>query len=127
MGEISKNPDLIGKVGAFGTCLPSVAGDYLESGAAKLISFWDPADAGYVMNKLAVMILEGKEISEGMDLGVPGYNNIKIDGTVIYGSAWVDVTSDNMADIQTLEDICAALGEVSSAPPAPPVTSVFPA
>jgi simple sugar transport system substrate-binding protein len=33
-----------------------------------------------------------------MDLGVPGYNNIKIDGTVIYGSAWVDVTEENMAD-----------------------------
>ena len=86
------------KVMVVGTSLVSVCEQYLDSGAAKLISFWDPADAGYVMNKLAVMILEGKEITDGMDLGVPGYNNIKIDGTVIYGSAWVDVTKENMAD-----------------------------
>ena len=50
------------------------------------------------MNKLAVMILDGQEIKEGMDLGIPGYNNIKIVDKVIYGSAWVDVTKENMAD-----------------------------
>lgn len=88
---------LQGKVAVVGTSLVSVCQQYLESGAAKLISFWDPADAGYVMNKLAVMVLEGKEIKEGMDLGVPGYNKVTIKGKVIYGSAWVDVTKENMA------------------------------
>ncbi|GAK55620.1 ribose/xylose/arabinose/galactoside ABC-type transport system protein [Candidatus Vecturithrix granuli] len=84
------------KVMVVGTSLVSVTGQYLESGAVKLISFWDPADAGYVMNKLAVMLLEGQDVTEGMDLGVPGYNAIKKDGKVLYGSAWVDVTKENM-------------------------------
>ncbi len=84
------------KVMVVGASLVSVTGQYLESGAVKLISFWDPADAGFVMNKLAVMLLEGQDVTEGIDLGVPGYNSIKKDGKVLYGSAWVDVTKENM-------------------------------
>jgi len=94
---------LIDKVAAFGTCLPSVAGDYLESGAAKSIHFWVPADAGYVTANVALKLLKGEKITEGMDLGRPGYENITIqknaDGfSVIYGQAWVDVDLDNLDD-----------------------------
>ncbi|MCP4404487.1 MAG: autoinducer 2 ABC transporter substrate-binding protein [bacterium] len=86
------------KVMVVGTSLVSVSGQYLESGGTKLISFWDPADAGYAMNTLAVMVLEGKEITEGMDLGLPGYDALKKDGKLLFGSAWVDVTQENMDD-----------------------------
>jgi len=86
------------KVAVVGTGLVSVSRRYLESGAAKLISFWDPADAGYVMNKLAVMVLEGREITDGIDIGVPGYTKIRKEGKVLYGSGWIDVTKKNMAD-----------------------------
>jgi simple sugar transport system substrate-binding protein len=37
----------------FGTSLPSIAGQYLETGAVDGIGFWDPSVAGYAMNKLA--------------------------------------------------------------------------
>lgn len=89
---------LIGKVHVVGTSLVSVAGKYLKSGACQLIGFWDPADAGYAMNKLAVMVLEGKKdlIKTGLDLGISGYKNLKLDGKVLYGSAWVDATKENM-------------------------------
>lgn len=81
-----------------GTSLPSITAQYLETGAVDMISFWDPSLAGYVMNKLAVMLLEGEEVTDGMDLGSPGYENVSLDGKVIYGQAWVDVTKDNAAD-----------------------------
>ena len=81
-----------------GTSLVSVSGPYLESGEITMISFWDPAKAGIVMNKVATMALEGKKVEDGMDLGVEGYNKVKLDGKVIYGQAWVDVTKDNMKD-----------------------------
>ncbi len=84
------------RINVVGTSLVSVSGQYLKSGAIDMISFWDPALAGYVMNKVAVMVLEGKEVKEGMDLGVEGYNNVSIDGKVVYGQAWVDVTIENM-------------------------------
>ncbi len=82
----------------FGTSLPSIAMQYLETGAVDGIGFWDPSIAGYAMNKLASMVMAGETVTDGMDLGLPGYGAIKLDGKVIYGQAWVNVTKDNMAD-----------------------------
>jgi len=87
------------KVAVVGSGLVSQCGRFLESGSVKLISFWDPADAGYVMDKIAVMLLERKSIEDGMDLGVPGYTKLRRDPkkpNLFYGSAWVDVTKENM-------------------------------
>ncbi|MDR3166299.1 MAG: substrate-binding domain-containing protein, partial [Treponema sp.] len=94
---------LIGRVAAFGTCLPSVAGDYLESGAAQSIHFWVPADAAYATASAAYKMLKGETIADGTDLGVSGYNSVTIKNNdagvpVIYGQAWVDVNKDNLSE-----------------------------
>lgn len=89
------------KVMVVGTGLVAQCRQFLESNAVKLISFWDPADAGYAMNRIAVMLLEGEELGEGTDLGVAGYESLRQDPTkpnLFYGSAWVDVTKANMDD-----------------------------
>jgi simple sugar transport system substrate-binding protein len=81
-----------------GTSLPSIAKKYLATGAVDLISFWDPADAGYVANKIALMVLQGHKITNGMNLGVKGYEKIKlVDRNRVYGQAWTDVTKDNFS------------------------------
>ncbi len=87
---------LAGKITVAGTSLPSYTGELLKTNAITVIFCWDPATAGYAMNKVAQMVLEGKKIEDGMDLGIPGYNHIKLAGTVIYGNAWIDITRDNM-------------------------------
>ena len=79
-----------------GTSLPSISAQYLETGAVDRIFFWDPALAGYAMNELAVRMLNGEEITDGMDLGIEGYGDLALDGKVLYGQAWVEVTADNM-------------------------------
>ena len=89
---------LADKTCVFGTSLPSIAGRYIETGAVDGIGFWDPAVAGYAMNKLAVMVMNGEEVKDGMDLGLDGYHSVKLDGKVIYGQAWVNVNRDNIAD-----------------------------
>jgi simple sugar transport system substrate-binding protein len=86
------------QVSIVGTSLVSVAGPYIETGEIDMISFWDPAQAGYAMNTVAEMALNGEEVTDGMDLGVPGYESVRLDGHVIYGQAWVDVTTENMGD-----------------------------
>lgn len=89
---------LAGKVKIFGTSLVSVSGKFLNS-SVNSISFWDPADVGYVGMKVIREIADGKKISDGQDLGVKGYNGIKlINGNVIQAKAWIDVNKDNMAD-----------------------------
>jgi simple sugar transport system substrate-binding protein len=98
-GLAVKEKGLQEKLAVVGSGLVSQCRQYLASGSTKLISFWDPADAGYVMNKIAVMLLEGKKLTNGADLGVPGYTQIRQDPekpNLFYGSAWVDVTKQNM-------------------------------
>ncbi len=89
---------LTGKIAVVGTSLPSVSGKFIQSGSIGLIAFWDPALAGYAMNKVALMKIQGKPVTDGMDLGVKGYEKIRLVGKVIYGQAWADVTKDNLTE-----------------------------
>lgn len=87
------------RIAVVGVGVVSQCRQYIQSGSIKVLSLWDPADAGYVMNKLAVMLLEKEKVVDGMDLGVPGYEKIRQDpkkSNLFYGAAWVDVTRDNL-------------------------------
>lgn len=91
--------DKANDIAVVSTSLVSVCAPYLENGSVDLISYWDPAQAGYVMNLMAVMALENMVIEEGMNLFVPGYESISADkanNKLFYGTAWQDVTKENM-------------------------------
>lgn len=87
---------LVGKVFKSGLSLPSLAKSYLKSGSIQSISFWSPADAGYVTCRVALETLHGNRISSGMNLGRPGYENIRVEGKVIYGNASIFATKENV-------------------------------
>ena len=100
IGRALEESGLQGKVCVFGTGLPSETSKYLESGAITGIAFWDPKDAGLAMNRVAQLLLEGKSVTDGMDLGVPGYNKVKVtkgsgNGLIVKGQAWVDADKAN--------------------------------
>jgi simple sugar transport system substrate-binding protein len=100
IGRAVEEAGLENKTCVYGTSLPSIAGKYLDSGAVDGIGFWDPADAGYIMNKVAQLVLDGKKITNGMDLGVKGYNKVSVTkgkgaGMIIRGNAFVDVDKGN--------------------------------
>lgn len=98
IGQAVEEAGLHDAIAVVGTSLPSIAGDLLDSGAVDLISFWDPKLAGYACNRLAYMTLNGDEPTDGMDLGLEGYESLQRKGKVLYGQAWVDVTAENAAD-----------------------------
>jgi simple sugar transport system substrate-binding protein len=82
-----------------GTSIPSIAGDYLKSGAVDKIFFWDPAMAGKAQMAAAKILVEGGTIEEGTDLGVPGYESlVKLEGTdnAYAGDAGVAVDVENV-------------------------------
>ncbi|MCB5410740.1 substrate-binding domain-containing protein [Pseudogemmobacter faecipullorum] len=103
IGRAVEEAGLIGKVCVYGLGLPKDTGPYLESGAVNQIYFWDPKDAGFVMNVVAEKVLNGEEIADGADLGVPGYTAVKVskgpgNGIIIQGQAWVEVGKDGYKD-----------------------------
>ena len=87
------------KVSVVGVGTPLDNKAYLESGAVDKIAFWDPALAGYAMNQIAVMLLDGKEITNGMDLGIEGYESLNQDSSksnLFFANAWVFVDKNNV-------------------------------
>lgn len=101
---IARAVDEAGKsdsVCVMGTSIPSVAGSYLKSGAIDKIFFWDPALAGKAQLAIARILVEGGTISEGTDLGIPGYESLKkLAGfdNVFAGDAGVAVDASNMSE-----------------------------
>jgi simple sugar transport system substrate-binding protein len=100
-GRAIEEAGLNDDIAVVGTSITSYAGELLKTGAIDLAMAWDPADAGHACNVVLEKLVKGEAIEEGMDLGVPGYESIEIrDGAngapVIYGSAWIKITPDNM-------------------------------
>src|SRR4030095_10167929 len=94
IGRAVREAGVQAKTCVMGTSLPSVAGELLNDGAVDRIFLWDPAVAGQAQGKLALMLIQGKKIGPGLDLGLPGYRNLKeIPGTphALAGSGWLAI------------------------------------
>lgn len=119
---LKANPDLKGFTGVASTDCPGIAQaveelgldvkvvgvgtpnsfkPFVESGTISTVKLWDPKDSGYIMCKVAAMILGGEEIADGGDLGLEGYNSISIvegDNRCIIGQADITLTAENIND-----------------------------
>jgi len=86
------------KIAVVGTSIGSMAGAGLEDGSIKVVSIWNPQNIGYGAVYVIKQILDGNEITDGMD--VPKLGKITIDGKVIYGdkSGILNITKDNYKD-----------------------------
>jgi simple sugar transport system substrate-binding protein len=91
-----KEKGLDDQIAVVGTVIPGHAAPYLKDGSMKHGILWDPKDAGYSMTWVAMQLLEGKEINDGME--VPGVGKITLDGNVIKVDAMIDITSENAED-----------------------------
>jgi simple sugar transport system substrate-binding protein len=94
IGRAVEEAGLAGKVCVVGTGLATPSAKLIESGAIDAIGFWDPKDAGLAMNKAAKLLLDKKPITNGMNLGVKGYEKVTVTkgagaGLLIVGNAMV--------------------------------------
>jgi simple sugar transport system substrate-binding protein len=86
------------QVCVMGTSVPSVASQYFSDGSIDKIFFWDPAIAGEAMLKIAQMLTQGQQVTEGTNLGLPGYESLKqvrANPPTFNGNAWIDVDKSN--------------------------------
>lgn len=100
IGRAVQEAGLQGKVCVVGTGLPSRTQALLDSGTVQGIGFWDPKNAGLAMNVVARLLLDKRPITDGMDLGVPGYRQVKVKkglggGWLIVGQAAVIADKDS--------------------------------
>ncbi|WP_425073569.1 substrate-binding domain-containing protein [Sagittula sp. S175] len=103
VGRAIEEAGLTGKVCLVGTGLPNPSAAYLDSGAITAIGFWDPQKAGMAMNAVAKKLLAGEELTDGMDLGVEGYNSVTLKdgpgvGKLLIGNGMVLADKDTYKD-----------------------------
>ena len=92
---------LVGRAFTSGTGLPLDNAELLESGIVQSLTLWDPAEAGKAMAALAVMLLEGREIVEPVDLGIEGYDAMmfrEAGSKTLEGEGWIVINADNVYD-----------------------------
>jgi simple sugar transport system substrate-binding protein len=90
---------LKGKVFVSGTGLPEENKAFIKSGTIKGTTLWDPKDAGYALCSLAVKILKGEKVGDGLNLNLKGYENMHFaPGSTkeLIGSGWIVITKDNV-------------------------------
>jgi simple sugar transport system substrate-binding protein len=90
---------LKGKVFTSGTGLPEENKVFLKNGTLAAATLWDPKDAGYALCSLAVKILRGEPVGNGLNLGLKGYENMKFLGNsrkVLIGAGWIVIDKDNV-------------------------------
>lgn len=100
IGCVVEEVGLQGKVCVYGIGLLSEVVKFLELGVVGGIVFWDLKDVGLVMNKVVMMLVQGKKIIDGMDLGIFGYNKVSVKkglgvGVIVIGQVWVEVDKKN--------------------------------
>jgi simple sugar transport system substrate-binding protein len=79
----------------FGTGVPSQTKAFVDDGSIDAIYLWDPALAGQAMLSAAKLIVDGKQLADGTDLGVKGYNKLAVSAQnpkVFLGNAMLVLT-----------------------------------
>lgn len=72
-----KEAGLSGKVCIVGTSVPSLTKQYVMDGTINTVYLWDASLTAEAVMNGALMMLNGKKITSGTNLHVPGYTDIK--------------------------------------------------
>jgi rhamnose transport system substrate-binding protein len=74
--EAIKRTGKVGKVALTGNSTPSKMRPYLKEGVLQSFYLWDPRELGGLTVRLAKLLIEGKQPSEGMD--IPGFGKLRL-------------------------------------------------
>ena len=97
-GRAIRDAGRTGEVFAISLGIPSELRDLLHEGVLQAGGLWNPALSAKAMLNLGMMLWNGETIQTGSDLGIPGYDNIIVNGTEIIGDGAIAITKDNVDD-----------------------------
>ncbi len=90
---------LKGKAFVTSVGLPNENKPYLKSGTVQAVMLWDSAEAGYAMLEMAVAVLKGVKVANGINLKGKGWESMQFapkSTKVLLGKSWISITKDNV-------------------------------
>lgn len=90
---------LKGKAFVTSVGLPNENKVYLKDGTVSGVLLWDPKDAGYAQLALAVAILKGDKIVNGLNLKASGWTSMQFapgSTKVLQGKGWITINKANV-------------------------------
>jgi simple sugar transport system substrate-binding protein len=87
------------KIAIVGTVLPSQAKDLIADGIIREGFLWNPTDAGYAMVAVARLVLDGKEIKDGIDIPGLGKASVDVPGKLIKVDKIMRINNDTIAGL----------------------------
>jgi simple sugar transport system substrate-binding protein len=98
-GRAIQELGLKGKAFVTAVGLPNECKPYLKGGITDAVLLWDSKEAGYAMLAMAVAVLKGEKIANGLNLKAPGWTSMKFapgSTKVLQGQGWINITKDNV-------------------------------
>jgi simple sugar transport system substrate-binding protein len=87
------------KIAVVGTVLPSQAKDLIADGIVREGFLWNPTDAGYAMVAIARLLLDGKEIKDGIEIPGLGKASVDVPGKLIKVDKIMRINNETIAGL----------------------------
>lgn len=98
-GNAVREKRLSKKIAIVGTVLPSQAKDLIADGIVREGFLWNPTDAGYAMVAVARLLLDGKEIKDGVDIPGLGKASVDVPGKLIKVDKIMRINNETIAGL----------------------------
>ena len=87
------------KIAVVGTVLPSQAKDLIADGIIREGFLWNPTDAGYAMVAVARLMLDGKPITDGVEIPGLGKASVDVPGKLIKVDKIMRINNETIAGL----------------------------
>ena len=98
-GNAVREKKLGKKIAVVGTVLPSQAKDLIADGIIREGFLWNPTDAGYAMVAVARLVLDGKEIKDGVEVPGLGKASVDVPGKLIKVDKIMRINNETIAGL----------------------------
>jgi simple sugar transport system substrate-binding protein len=95
-GNALRQLKLQSKIAVVGTCVAGQAKSLIHAGLIRECTLWNPIDSGYAMVAVARLLLDGKEIKDGLEIPGVGKASVNVEKKAIQFDKMQEITKENV-------------------------------